>query len=63
MRRKLRSFLLALAIGATPLVTTATCDPYTGALDFFRDDDYDSYYYEDVYVVDGYYDDCYWFCF
>jgi len=60
MRRKLRSALLALAVGATPLITTATCDPVTGGLDFYRDDDYSDYYYEDVYVVD-YYEDCFLF--
>jgi hypothetical protein len=54
---------MGLAVGAIPLVTTATCDPVTGAFDFFRDDDfddccYDDYYYEDVY----YYDDCYFDC-
>jgi hypothetical protein len=50
--------LVALACGGIPLVTSATCDPRTGGLDFFRDDD--GYYYEDVYYVD-YYDDCYFF--
>lgn len=45
-----------------PLVTSATCDPVTGALDFYRDDDYDDYYYEDVYVYEDYYD-CYFFCY
>lgn len=50
-----------MAIGAMPWIATATCDPVTGGLDFYRDDDYyDGYYYEDVYV----YDDCGFFlCF
>jgi len=61
MRKKLRSLWL-VALGVMPLVTNATCDPVTGAFDFFRDDDYDDYYYEDVYVVDPYYD-CYFFCY
>ena len=45
--------LLGIALGGIALVTTATCDPYSGAFDFFRDDDgfyYDDYYYDDVYV-------------
>lgn len=63
MRKTLRSLCL-VALGVMPLVTSATCDPVSGAFDFFRDDDYyDDGYYEDVYVVDGYYDDCYFFCY
>lgn len=63
MTRRTKTVLMGLAVGAIPLVTTATCDPVTGAFDFFRDDDfddccYDDYYYEDVY----YYDDCYFDC-
>lgn len=62
MRKKLRSLCLVV-LGVMPLVTTATCDPVSGSLDFFRDDDYyDDYFYEDVYVVDPYYD-CYFFCY
>ncbi len=58
-RRKGRAFLAALALGGMPWITSATCDPVTGAFDLFRNDDYyDDYYYEDVYV-DYYYDDCY----
>jgi hypothetical protein len=55
---------LAVLAGGLCWITTATCDPVSGAFDFFRDDDYyDDYYYEDVYVVD-YYDDCYfWDCY
>lgn len=40
-RRKLSRLFLGLAIASTPLVTAATCDPYTGYFDFYRDDDYD----------------------
>lgn len=74
--KKMKALLIALAIGGMPLVTTATCDPRTGALDFFRDDDdyglydvvyyddwyYDDYYYDPYYYDDYYYDDCL-FCF
>jgi len=64
MTRRTKAMLVGLAVGAIPLVTTATCDPVTGAFDFFRDDDfddccYDDYYYEDYY----YYDDCYFDCY
>lgn len=59
---RLRRVVLGLAIGATPLVTSATCDPANAAFGFFRDDD-DGYYYDDGYVVDEiiYYDDCYYY--
>ena len=75
-RAKMR--LAALACAGVSLITTATCDPYTGTFDFFRDDDRDyflddglfylddGYYYEEVIYYDdyGYYDDCFWFdCF
>lgn len=70
MRHKLIRRLLGMALAATPLVTTATCDPVTGTFEFFRDDDapsigwghdfHDGYYYGDV----VFYDDCYFFvCF
>ncbi len=65
MTQRTMGMLVGLAIGAIPLITTATCDPVTGAFDFFRDDDfddeccYDDYYYEDYY----YYDDCYFDCY
>lgn len=60
-----KMLLVALACGGAPLLTTATCDPYTGFLDIYRDDDvyfYDGYY-ADAYYVD-YYDGCdFFFCF
>ena len=68
-RRKLKTWLIALACGGFPLITNVTCDPYGGFLDFYRDDDAgyydDGYYYDDWYYYDdGYYyeDDCF-FCF
>ena len=57
--------LVALACGGGPLVTAATCDPYTGFVDFYRNDDsyYDGGYYTDAYYVD-YYGDCgFYYCF
>ena len=62
---KTKRLFVALAFAGIPLITTATCDPYRGTFDFFRDDDYhdrgfvdwffyDDYYYDDYY----YYDDC-----
>ena len=66
MKRKTKRLgrLIALALGGIPLITTATCDPYTGTFDLYRDDDFhhhsffDGYYYEE-YVV---YDDCFFSC-
>ena len=67
--RKLKAVLIGLLCGGSALATTASCDPRTGAFEFFRDDDneffvddgyygdgffFDEYYYEDDY---GYYDD------
>ena len=61
-RNNFKKWLVALACAGIPLVTTATCDPRTGGLDFFRDDDGydDGYYYDGGYYVD-YYDDCFFF--
>jgi len=71
LNRLLRSVLLTLV--GTPLVTYATCDPYGGWFDFYRDDGgggwYDDYaytdivYYDDYYYDDYYYDDCFFDCF
>jgi len=59
-RKRVKALLVALACGGVPLVTSATCDPATGVLDVFRDDDNYGYYYDDYYV-DYYYDDCFFF--
>ena len=54
--------LAVLAIGGIPLITTATCDPVSGAFDFLRDDDFDDgCCYDDYYYDYYYYDDCYFF--
>lgn len=48
-KRKRGFLLLGCALAGTPLITTATCDPYSGAFDFFRDDDYgDHNFFDDV---------------
>lgn len=56
IRNRFLKSLALLSIGAIPLVTQASCDPYGAS--FFRDDDeddiYDVFYYDDPY----YYDDC-----
>ena len=62
-RRTIKMWLVGLACAGIPLVTSATCNPQTGFLNFFRDDD-GGYYYDDGYYYDyGYYDDCYFECF
>lgn len=77
MARKTRftAMLIGLLCGGSALVTTASCDPRTGAFEFFRDDDneffYDDGYYQDDFFFDdfyyeddyGYYDDCAWGCY
>lgn len=65
MKRK--AMMAGLALGGIPLITTATCDPYYGYFDFFRDDDagyYDPYYYGGGYYYEEYvvYDDCFFGC-
>lgn len=72
LHRKMKRWLIGLATAAVPLVTAASCDPYSG-FSFFRDDDNgyggscyfdcyaDPYYYVDPYYYDDcYYDDCYY---
>ena len=69
-KKTIKAWCLALATASTTLVTAVTCDPYTGFLDFYRDDDSGDYYYDDFYYDDGfyyddpfYYDDCFFDCF
>jgi len=66
--RKAKLSLIGLALGCIPLVTIATCDPRTGVLDFYRNDDhrhgifdmfFDDGYYYDHYSYEDYYDDCF----
>jgi len=68
-RRNIKMWLLGLACAGIPLTTAASCDPVTGAVKFFRNDDGgdyydDGYYYDDYYYYDDgyYYDDCYYDC-
>ena len=67
-RNRILKWVLAVAAAGTTFVTTGTCDPYTGFLDFYRDDDAGDSFFEDVFYDDGYYydepyyDDCL-FCF
>jgi len=67
---RIKAVLVELLCGGTALVTTASCDPRTGAFDFFRDDDNEFFYEDDYYVddffFDGFYDDydyCDWDCY
>ncbi len=63
-RGKIKKWLITLACGGFPLITSATCDPYAGVLDFYRDDDIDHHgglFYEDIYYYE---EDCFlFFCF
>jgi hypothetical protein len=55
---RLKALFVAAACGGIPLITEATCDPY-GAY-FFRDDDFDDYYYDDgFYYEDPFFYDPY----
>jgi len=70
VKKTIKAWCLALATASTTLITAATCDPYTGFFDFYRDDDSGDYYYDDYYYDDGfyyddpfYYDDCFFGCF
>ena len=68
--KKAKSLILAVAFAGIPLITTASCDPYRGSLDIYRDDDYhdswfdvivDDWFYDDRYYDDcGWWDDCYY---
>lgn len=55
---------LAVAVAGIPLITTATCDPYYGVFDFYRDDDYGrDGGVLDWLIGDLFYDDCYYDCY
>ena len=59
--RRAKVLVAAVAVGGVPLITVGSCDPITGAFDFYRDDDFDDGYYHDdfFYYDDFYYDDCF----
>ena len=62
---KFKAAVVGLACGVAPLITTATCDPYTGAFDLYRDDDfrYGGFFFDEFIVYDEHYvDDCSWWC-
>ncbi|RME41400.1 MAG: hypothetical protein D6788_01320 [Planctomycetota bacterium] len=66
MRRSIRR-LAVLGLGVLAPIVSATCDPFTGTLDVFRDDDWEDVTV-DVFVDDPFYDpgcfDCFvdeWF--
>lgn len=72
---RMKGLFVVFVSAAMPFVTTATCNPRTGAFDFFRDDDSgfleddgfffeeDVFFYDDPYFDEGFYfDDC-GFCF
>jgi len=44
-QNRAKRLLILVMLGGLLPVTVATCDPVTGALNFFRDDDSDSYDY------------------
>ena len=70
--KKVKAILIGFAVAAIPLVTTATCSPGFGTLNFYRDDHYhdhgvvdifiqdDCYFYDCYYYDDYYYDDYYY---
>jgi hypothetical protein len=67
-RRFKRTMVLAAAaaFAGIPLVTTATCDPYTRTFTFYRDDDYegDDWGFFDLFIYDDYYyPDCSYGCY
>ncbi len=60
--KRARILLAAVAMGGVPLITVGSCDPLSGAFDFYRDDDYrDGFFFDDGYYYydDYYYDDCF----
>ena len=70
LKRTIKAWCLALATASTTLITAATCDPYSGFFDFYRDDDSGDYFYDDFFFDDGFYyddpfyfDDCFFDCF
>ena len=63
---KVKRLIAVVALAGIPLVTTASCDPYTGRLEIYRDDDHHhrDWGFFDIFVSDDYYyDDCYYGCY
>ncbi len=61
-----KAWLAVIAFGGVPLITTATCDPYSGAISIFRDDDFgrfDGFFTDEIVVFDDFgFGDCYFEC-
>ena len=61
-RRTIKMWLVGLACAGIPLTTAVSCDPVTGAANFFRNVDSGDYYDDGYYYDGGYYvDDCYYY--
>ena len=67
-RIRIGMMLAALSLGGIPLITTATCSPRSGFVEFFRDDDFGQYacggydpFGHDCGYGGYYYDDSYYF--
>ena len=60
--RNAKTVILAVAIGAMPLVTTGSCDPFSGSLSFYRNGDgYDNGGFWNIFIEDDYYNDDYYY--
>jgi len=57
-QRRIKALLIGLSCAAIPLVTAASCNPYSA--EFYRDDDEDDCYGDCYYDEGFYYDDCYY---
>ncbi len=59
--KKIKAILIGFAVAALPLVTTATCSPGSGTLEFYRNDN--DHGFVDVFIEDDcyFYDDCYYY--
>ena len=62
--KKTTVLLAAMAAAGIPLITTATCNPYSRTLSLFRDDDYRDRDFGilDWFIDDYYYSDCWYDC-
>ena len=66
--KKAKMLIAALAFAGIPLVTTASCNPYSRTLTVLRDDDYhrydDGFGFFDLFIEeDYYYSDCRYDCY
>ena len=70
VKKTIKAWCFALTTASTTMITAATCDPYSGFFEFYRDDDSGDYFYDDFFFDDGFYyddpfyfDDCFFDCF